>query len=70
MLTENARESASTSSPGVRGSAPEATSSRATSPRVCLAMWLTAVRPPGPSRTTWTATVRSASSPAGFQAAA
>ena len=41
-----------------------------TSPRVCLAAWLTTVRPPGPSCSTRTATVRPASEPDGGQAAA
>ena len=51
-----------------RGSAPDSSRCRATSPRVCLAMWLTTLRPPAVSRSTRTATVRSPR-PAGLPAA-
>ncbi len=55
---------------GRAGSAPVSSRCRATSPRVCLAAWLTTVRPACPSCSTRTATVRAARSPDGGHAAA
>jgi hypothetical protein len=52
-----------------RGRVPVSARCRATSPRWCLAEWLTTVRAPERSTLTRTATVRPASAPVGRQAA-